>query len=600
VYQFYYAAEASQNKKLPAEEIKRNINNEYEIEAIRPAMWEEHCLECAAPLCFNNCVHYAARTDGRCKRFENGIAVFEDERACCGQGAHITFRKWANMMTVLFPTMLSSAEYKKLTEKNQRTGKYFKKLADGKLPVRLKWEGIRIPEYLRRRTLRKGVGSSEEALMANAFILHCYSYNTESYRLVMEVYTDHTPVFKTSFVIEPGENVYVLEKEKLTDECFKSGNVVKIYPENDFTAELDILWCDFVKCAKKQTAAEDRKPAAQVKCVVWDLDNTFWDGILIETEDDNTLSLKPGVDELIKALDERGIIQSIASKNDFEPAWAAVEKTGLAEYFIYPQIHWNAKSASLETIAKTLNIGIDSLALIDDSPFERNQVSSVLSEVRVYDETEITSLLTYPEFQVMITEESKNRRLMYKAEEKRNEMLKSSDNGDTVAFLRKCNLKIELFEPVEETDISRCYELVVRTNQLNMSGKKYLREEFEEVLARAAHKNFAFSCKDDFGEYGIVGFGQYKIQEDTLIFTEFAMSCRVAGKYVESALFTALLEKESCDSGVFEVIKTKKNILLRNTLEGIGFKAEREDNAGVKYAFDDQLINFDIVAVTGK
>ena len=600
MYQFYYAAEASENRKLPAEGINRNINNEYEIEAIRPAMWEEHCLECAAPLCFNNCVHYAARTDGRCKRFENGIAVFEDERACCRQGAHITFRKWANMMTVLFPTMLTPDEYKKLTEKNQKKGTHFKKLADGKLPVRLKWEGIRIPEFLRRRKLRKGVGSSEDALAANAFILHCYSHNTESYRLIMEVYTEHTPVFKTSFVMEHGENLYVVEKDKLTDECFKPGNVVKIYPENDFAAELDILWCDFVKCMKKVSEAEDRKPAAQVKCVVWDLDNTFWNGILIETEDDNTLSLKPGVEDLIKALDERGIIQSIASKNDFEPAWAAVEKTGLAEYFIYPQIHWNAKSASMETIAKSLNIGIDSLALIDDSPYERNQVSSVLGEVRVYDESEIMSLLTYPEFQVMITEESRNRRLMYKAEEKRNEMLKSSDNGDTAAFLKKCNLRIELFEPEEESDVARCYELVVRTNQLNMSGKKYSQQEFKEVLARVGHKNFAFSCKDDFGEYGIVGFGQYKVQDGTLIFTEFAMSCRVAGKFAESALFTALLESEGCGKGVFEVIKTKKNILLRNTLEGIGFKAEREDSSLATYVFGAELVNREIVKVSRK
>ena len=594
MYQFYYAAE-EKGRKFPAEGIKRNINNEYEIEAIRPAMWEEHCLECAAPLCFNNCVHYAARTDGRCKRFENGITVFEDKRGCCGQGAHVTFRKWANMMTVLFPTMLSPEEYKKLTKKNQKKGNRFKKIADSKLPTRVKWEGIRIPEFLRRRSLRKGVGNAE--IKANAFILHCYSYNEENYRLVMEVYTDHTSVFKTSFNIEKGENLYVLDGDKLTAECFNTDNVVKIYPENDFAAELDILWCDFVKCEKKAIDNADRKPAAKVKCVVWDLDNTFWDGILIETEDPDTLAVKPQVASLVKALDERGIIQSIASKNEYEQAWAVVEKTGLAEYFIYPQIHWNAKSASMESIAKSLNIGIDSLALIDDAVYERNQVSAMLPEVRVYDETEVEKLLSYPEFDVMITEESKNRRLMYKAEEKRNQLLKSADNGDTIAFLKKCNLKIELFTPVDEGDIARCYELVVRTNQLNMSGIKYTEEEFAKVLARENHRNFAFSCKDDFGEYGIVGFGQYRVVENELVFTEFAMSCRVAGKYVESALFSGLLEKENCGKGVFQVIKTKKNILLRNTLEGIGFKATEESGSGVKYEFGGELENREIVEV---
>ena len=68
-----------------------------------------------------------------------------------------------------------------------------------------------------------------------------------------------------------------------------------------------------------------------------------------------------------------------------------------------------------------------------------------------------------------------------------------------------------------------------------MSGKKYSAEEFAEVLARPGHTNFAFSCAADFGEYGIVGFGQCHMDGETLVFTEFAMSCRVAGEFVKSA-----------------------------------------------------------------
>ena len=112
---------------------------------------------------------------------------------------------------------------------------------------------------------------------------------------------------------------------------------------------------------------------------------------------------------------------------------------------------------------------------------------------------------------------------MYRAEEQRNTLM-AAEHTDIADFIRKCNLKIHLFAPVTNEEKLRCYELIVRTNQLNMSGNKYTSEEFEKVLIRPEHENFAFSCADDFGEYGIVGFGQYRIEGETLVFTEFAMS----------------------------------------------------------------------------
>ena len=247
-------------------------------------------------------------------------------------------------------------------------------------------------------------------------------------------------------------------------------------------------------------------------------------------------------------------------------------------------------------IAKCLNIGIDSLAFIDDTAFERNQVSSIYPQVRTYDAAEVEMLLSLPEFDVPITEESRSRRAMYKAEEKRTALMDSSQ-ANLVDFIRKCNLQLHVFTPATEEERLRCYELVVRTNQLNMSGIKYTAEEFEAVLSRTAHHNFAFSCADDFGSYGIVGFGQYRIEGETMIFTEFAMSCRVAGKFVESALFSHLLRSENCRSGIFAVQKTKKNILLRHTLEGIGFHSQEETDDRIRYIFDPQLTGSDIILI---
>lgn len=589
MYQFYYADNLTE-KKMPIYE--RSVWDEIDIAAVRPTMWEEHCLECAAPLCFQQCVHYAERRDGRCKRFENGIFISENDKGIGNQSARVKFRKWANMMTIIFPGMLSINEYNKLIKKSQRLGNGLKLINQSPLPQSLRWQGIRTIEFVRRKYLRIIQGLDNQPEM---FVFHGYSFEKSSFRLILEVFDEHVSKYKYSWAMEPGENLTILDKDVLSEACWKENYLIKIYPENDLEAEVDILWCDFVKGTYKKK----EKPADKVKCVVWDLDHTLWDGILIETEDESKIQLKNQVKETICALDERGILQSIASKNEYDHAWKVVENLGVSEYFLYPQIHWDAKSISMEQIAKNLNIGIDSLAFIDDSVFEREQVRSELPQIRVYDANEVGKLLSYPEFQVMVTDESRNRRSMYLAEMKRKE-LQNADKEDIVNFLKKCHLEITVFEPKTEEEINRCYELVIRTNQLNMSGKKYTRGEFEDVLIRKDVHNFAFTCKDDFGSYGIVGFGQYQVCNNVIVFDEFAMSCRVAGKYVESALFYELLNRHNCDEGKFRVIKTKKNVLLRRTLEKVGFKISEETENIVEYVFSRILNYSDIVKVKSK
>ncbi len=585
MYQFYYA----KNEKKEDPGYSRSVEDVFHVSAVRPTMWEEHCLECAAPQCFGNCAYYEARADGRCKRFHNGIEVYPRKKGCCGQGARVKFRRWGNMMTIIFPGMAAPAELQALKEKNDKLGERLRNAVNAHLPTAVRWQYIRTEEYLRRRKLR---AYSDKTPEPDAFVFHGYSFESEPFRLVIEIYNDTAPVFRTSIELQPGENLCVLEKATLSPECWRPGNLVKLYPENDREAEIEILWADFI-CGNP---VEKEKPADKVKCVVWDLDNTFWDGILIETDDPNTLQPLPGVIETVKALDEKGILQSVSSKNDYKHAWPVLERLGVAEYFLYPQINWGAKSASIRTIAKALNIGVDTFMLVDDSAFERNQVSSVLPQVRTYDPALLGELLERQEFDVPVTEESRTRREMYRAEEKRTALMESSSD-DTIEFLKKCHLRMTLFTPETEEELLRCYELVTRTNQLNMSGNKYTREEFDRVLARPNYRHFAFSCEDDFGTYGIVGFGQYRVEDGVLVFTEFAMSCRVAGKYVESALFTTLLKREGCKKGEFTVKKTKKNILLRNTLTEIGFKTKEENEKTICFSFDSNLKEKELVSV---
>ena len=118
------------------------------------------------------------------------------------------------------------------------------------------------------------------------------------------------------------------------------------------------------------------KPRA-VKVLVWDLDETLWSGTLIEGDD---VRPRPGVPETLEALDSRGILHSIASKNDPDMALARLRELGLHDYFLYPQIGWSTKSSGIRKIAESINVGLDAIAFIDDQPFERDEVAHALPE----------------------------------------------------------------------------------------------------------------------------------------------------------------------------------------------------------------------------
>ena len=152
---------------------------------------------------------------------------------------------------------------------------------------------------------------------------------------------------------------------------------------------------------------------------MWDLDHTVWDGILLE---DGDVPLRPGVLHAIRTLDERGILQSVASRNDHDAAMARLRALGIEEYFLYPQINWNAKGQNVAQIAKSLNINLDTFLFVDDQPFEREEVQHACPTVRVLDAAELEGLLERPELNPeFITDDSRNRRRLYMADIQRNQ-----------------------------------------------------------------------------------------------------------------------------------------------------------------------------------
>ena len=222
---------------------------------------------------------------------------------------------------------------------------------------------------------------------------------------------------------------------------------------------------------------------SKVKCVVWDLDNTLWTGTLLEGDE---LHLRDGVREIIHALDARGILHSIASRNHAESALARLRELGLEEYFLYPQINWGSKAASIRTIAESLNIGLDSICFIDDQPFELAEVQAALPQVLCLDDTQLLHLLQRQELNPeTVTAESRMRRQMYLGEMRRKQT-EESFTGPQEEFLATLGMVFTI-SPARAEDLARAEELTNRTNQLNTTGRTFSQEELEKLRCSDRH-----------------------------------------------------------------------------------------------------------------
>ncbi|WP_158888032.1 HAD-IIIC family phosphatase [Amycolatopsis anabasis] len=238
-----------------------------------------------------------------------------------------------------------------------------------------------------------------------------------------------------------------------------------------------------------------------VKCLVWDLDNTLWQGTLLE---DGEVRLSDEIRKVIVELDARGILQAVASKNDHEPTWQRLEELGVAEYFVLARIGWGPKSASVREIADKLNFAHKTIAFIDDQPAERAEVQFHLSEVRCYEAERATELLDLPEFTPRArTVDSAKRREMYQAGFRR-EAQRAEFTGPDEEFLRTLELEMRIFRATE-VELSRVEELTLRTSQMNATGVHYSDETLRGLLADPAHEVLVTTLEDRFGTHGAVG-----------------------------------------------------------------------------------------------
>lgn len=269
-----------------------------------------------------------------------------------------------------------------------------------------------------------------------------------------------------------------------------------------------------------------------LKCVVWDLDDTLWEGALLEG---GGATLRPGVLEAVRTLDSRGTLQSIASKNDHQVAWPVLERFGLAEYFLYPCICWSSKAKSVQMIGESLGIALDSIAFIDDQAIERDEVQFYAPQITVFSADQISSLLSDPRLQPgSITMDGRCRRLIYQADIRRSEA-ENTIGSTRDEFLSTLNMQMEVHR-AKQGDLARAEELTLRTNQLNTTGLTYSQHELDRLAGSSDHLVLVAKLSDRYGSSGTIGLAVVETEHGQWTIRLLIMSCRVITRGVGSSL----------------------------------------------------------------
>lgn len=327
------------------------------------------------------------------------------------------------------------------------------------------------------------------------------------------------------------------------------------------------------------------------KCLVVDLDNTLWGGIVGE---DGIDGLKLGYTDpegeafiafqkSLKQLKERGILLAVCSKNDENVAKEVFEQ--------HPDMHlklddiacfvanWQDKATNLLSIAKTLNIGLDAMVFFDDNPAERHIVRQNLPEVAVVDVPEDPSdygrALDQGHFfeTSEITQDAANRTAFFVQNKQRGALLEHTIDYDD--YLKSLKLKAEI-KDIDTTTLARVAELVKRTNQWNLRTKRYDQSTIQNMLANKSHIGFCLAVEDRFGRYGIVSVALLEKKDAGLFIDTWLMSCRVIKKGVEQLAFEHIIKlAKQMDAKhiVGEYIETAKNSLVKDLLANLGFEA---------------------------
>lgn len=333
------------------------------------------------------------------------------------------------------------------------------------------------------------------------------------------------------------------------------------------------------------------------KCLVCDLDNTLWGGVI---GDDGVEGIKLGhetpqgeafseMQSYVRSLKQRGILLAISSKNDEHNA-----KAGLAHPdsqlttvdFTQIRANWQSKDTNLKSIAADINIGLDSLVFIDDNPVERQLVSEQLLCVAVPnigdDISQYVSVLDkagYFEI-TSLNEEDANRGQMYLQNNQREQQ--QNQFADYRQFLHSLEMKAEI-GPFTGVYVSRIAQLTNKTNQFNLTTRRYSEQEISGFSESKQHITLYGRLSDRYGDNGLVSVIVGHKVDQTLHIDLWLMSCRVIKREFEQAMFTAL-KKSAVEAGCKKIIGTyipsKKNGLVAEHYPSLGFSFMQQHEDG--------------------
>lgn len=538
--------------------------------------WEEHCVECSPPYCYNNCENYVKRADKRCVRMLYGIQKNDAIDGPLGYGIKCTFRKWAKLETIFTGIPVTVEEEKEISGRYERWGKIAVDLSNATQTFAFRFGPYSIFDGIRRHIYLNNINKSEPDF--DYFFINCFLQDKKSVPLLVQIDQDSEILYTQIHNITTGENVIKIPVKRFV----KQGARVFVTPLEESDTTIYFRWLDFIKENNRQIDVE--QPAQKVKVVAWDLDNTLWKGTLVN--DSNVIFNETALC-IIKELDRRGILNTICSKNDQDQAMDKLKEFGVDDYFLYPAINWGQKSENLKAIAQQLNVGINSFVFIDDNIREREEVAQALPMVRIFSDTDIPNLLDNDEFDVPITETSKKRRQLYIEDSKRNSLKANySENYDD--FLRSLEMVLTV-EKINETNKKRCYELLSRSNQLNLSTNRYTEKDFESLILNPEYLCFAFRVSDKFGDYGIVSFLSIHLKDNSSQIKDLVISCRIAKKKVENAIIRSLkdiLISKGVESIGANLVITKKNGPLVNVFMELPFTIKEKDEKHVLYVLE--------------
>ena len=399
----------------------------------------------------------------------------------------------------------------------------------------------------------------------NNFLDISYSQNIAKFNQIMQ-----KNIYLQTFLEEISDlniiNIYKLVQKYGTEILFNDKN--KFLFQTPFTKDGLKIIAEEIKI-KIELFYTKRK-----KVLILDADNTLWGGIIGE---DGIEGIKcdenyPGIlykkfQMQLKEILNSGIILCLVSKNNFEDVKDTFENKNMPlkwDDFLIKKINWKPKSENIKEIANEINVGLDSLLFIDDNPFEIEEVNSSIGVdgILVNEENILQILDDIRLKSIIITNEDYNKLNQYKSEQKRSEILKSVNSIDD--FIKSLNIKINYWIN-NKNQLKRITQLINKTNQFNLTTKRYTESEVEEMMEK--YKVFSFQVEDKFGDMGIVS---VVIIKDNIIDT-FLMSCRVLGRKIEEKIMDIVLKNITLPLKAF-YIKTNKNAQVENLYEKLGFK----------------------------